>query len=403
MADDKAFETAQEAADRLGMSVRAVQKQAAEGRIPGAQKQGKSWMIPQSYASREREDVSPENNGVPDVYQVTPFRLAMPLLNSVFTPGKVMEHINSMQDEDDRRIALAEYYFFSGRAEEAAKTAEPYLDSHDPALRFSSNLICTFANLGRGHSHLAQFAMGNLQRQVRAGLASDAPPQFHAIGVFTATAAAVLLHLPLQGVPPLDEYLRYLPGGLKLYACYILAHKAYLEKDYTKCLTIADIALSLVPMEYPIAMVYLHIVAAMGLMNLKRTEDAKYHMEKAWQIAKPDELIQPFGEHHGLLQGMIEIYFRKEAPEVLPRIIDITYAFSASWRKVHNVIAQHDVADNLTTTEFTIAMLYNRGWSAKEIAVHMDMSPRTVTNNIQIIYQKLGISRKSELAQFMLY
>lgn len=32
----------------------------------------------------------------------------------------------------------------------------------------------------------------------------------------------------------------------------------------------------------------------------------------------------------------------------------------------------------------------------------MKVSPRTITNTIQVIYQKLGISSKRELGQFML-
>ena len=40
------FETAKEAAERLGCTVRAVQKWANEGKLPGAKKQGRDWMIP---------------------------------------------------------------------------------------------------------------------------------------------------------------------------------------------------------------------------------------------------------------------------------------------------------------------------------------------------------------------
>ena len=32
----------------------------------------------------------------------------------------------------------------------------------------------------------------------------------------------------------------------------------------------------------------------------------------------------------------------------------------------------------------------------------MNLSPRTITNTIQVIYQKLGISGKRDLEQFML-
>ena len=400
------METAQEAALRFGVTVRAIQKWAAAGRIPGAQKLGRSWFIPRTAVildeAPEKKEESKIPNSVPDVYQLEPFREAMPLMNARFPVGRCMDYIRSIPDEHDRNIALGEYYFFSGQAEESTKILEPYLDSHDPALRYSAALLCTFANLARGHIHLARFAMGVLQTQVRAGLATDSPPKLHALGIFTATTASVLIHLPVPDLPPLEDYLRYLPGGIKLWACYVLAHKAYLEKDYSRSLAIADMSIALGSHDYPIAMVYLNLVSVMALMSLKRPEEALQRMDAAWKVAKPDNLIQPFGEHHGLLQGTIEIYFRKNAPEMLKPILDITYAFSATWRKFHNPDTNHEVADNLTTTEFTIAMLYNRDWSAKEIAAHMDMKERSIRTYIKNIYVKLGITNKDELGKYML-
>jgi len=402
MQKDLQFETAQEAAVRLGITVRAIQKQAAAGKIPGAKRHSRAWLIPSDYDPAVLKEQKAAGNGIPDVYQITPFRQAMPLMNSAYPVGRVMEYINAMPDADDRQIALAEYYFFSGQAEKCAQTAEPYLDSHDPALRYSASLLCTFANLGRGHAHLARFAMSRLQEQVSAGFHADSPVRFHAMGVFTATTVSVLLHLPTGKIPPLEGYLKHLPEGMKLYACYILAHKAYLEKNYEKCLNTAELSLALTPEMYPIATVYLHIVAAMALANMKRMDEARQHIDEAWKIAQPDDLIEAFGEHHGLLQGLIETYFKNNAPEYLERIIAITYAFSASWRRIHNPETGHDVADNLTTTEFTVAMLLNRGWAVKEIADHMEISERTIKRHIASIYNKLGISDRDMLEKFML-
>ncbi len=405
---DKVFETAGEAAERLGVTVRAIQKWAASGRIHGAIKHGKSWLIPKDAQVSEIADEPKEKeeekepNGIPGVYQLTPFRVAMPLLNGSYPVGKAKEFISALPDSDDRNIALGEYYFFSGQPDLSVEILESYLDSHDPALRFSANLVCSFANLSRGHIHLARFAMNNLQEQMQAGLRSDAPPQLHAIGIFTAHAASVLLHRPIPSIPRLDEYLCYLPGGLKLYACYILAHRAYLEGDYQKSINISDLGLALCPATFPIASVYVHIVAAMALINLKRVEEAKRHIDSAWKLAKPDGIIEPFGEHHGLLQGLIEIYFKENDPNELEGIIKITYAFSAGWRKIHNPDTKHEVADNLTTTEFTVAMLYNRGWLKKEIADHMDISYNTVNSHLRSVFNKLGINNKDELGQYML-
>lgn len=400
------METVQQAAERFGVTTRAVQKWAAAGRIPGARKIGRSWFIPwDAIVLDEVPEQEPEReypDSIPGLYQLHPYREVLPLMNASYPVGKCREYIQNIRDEDDRNIALGEYYYFTGRGEEAAEILEPYLDSSDPALRHSASLLCTFANLTRGHTHRARFAMNILMNQVQAGLPTQAPAKLHAIAIFTATTASVLLHLPIPDIPPLEDHLRHLPEGLKLWACYILAHKAYLEKDYTKCLTIADMGLALCSSHYPIGAVYVHIAAVMALMNLRRPEEALRRMELAWSIAWPDGIIQPFGEHHGLLQGTIEVYFRKNYPEELDRILSITYAFSATWRKIHNPDTNHPVADNLTTTEFTIAMLYNRDWSIKEIATHMDIREATVKTHLKTIYMKLGINSKKELDQYML-
>ncbi len=397
------YETAQQAAVRMGVTPRSIQKWAAAGKIAGAMKHGKSWLIPVDAVVSETVEIKEHHaDGTEETYPLQSFRTSMPLLNSPYPVGKALEYIEAIADPDTRNIAMGEYYFFSGQSEKAVNTVAEYQDSHDPALRFSANLIATFANLAGGHTHLTRFAMNNLQEQVRMGFRTDAPPKIHALGIFTATTASVLLHLPIPEIPPLEEYMRYLPGGLKLYACYILAHKAYLEGDYIRALTLADAGIALSPEVFPISFVYCHIIAAIALMNMKRPQEAMARLEKAWAIAEPDELLEPFGEHHGLMQGLIENFFKDRYPELHKRIDKITYAFSAGWRMVHNPDTNHEVADNLSTLEFTIAMLWTRDWSADEIAKHLAIAERTVYNRIDGIYSKLGISDKKALGQYML-
>lgn len=395
------FESAQQMAERLGVTVRAVQKWAAAGKIPGAKKIGRSWFIPEGITGIS-EQVEADLQEKTEEQQERLLRVPMPLMNSAFPIGKCREYIETIPDEDIRKVALGEYYYFSGQAELAAQIMEPYLDSTDTSLRYSAYLIYSYANLSRGYIHLARFSLGLLKEELYKSLKSESTPQLHAIGIFTVTAASVLLHLPVSETPPLENYIRYLPNGLRLFACYVLAHKAYLEKDYSRSLGIADTALSMCMETYPIAEIYMHLIATMNLMSLMCVDEAKERFITAWKLAQPDGLIESFGEHHGLLQGMIEVFFKKNYPSDYERIIAITYSFSAGWRKIHNPDAQRDVADNLTTTEFTVAMLYNRGWKVKEIAAHMDVSSRTVSNYIQIIYSKLNINDKRALEQFML-
>lgn len=47
-------------------------------------------------------------------------------------------------------------------------------------------------------------------------------------------------------------------------------------------------------------------------------------------------------------------------------------------------------------------MLYNRKWTIKEIAHHMQVSERTVKKHLDVIYDKLNIHSRQELEQYML-
>ena len=396
------YESSRQAADRLGVSIHTIQRWARENRIPGAVRHGQSWMIPADFVPTDWQEVQPKHRETKCTNAGRPRRIAMPLMNSAYPVGKCCEFIEAIPDENDRAIAWGEYYYYSGQVERAARAMEPYLDSTDPMLRNSANLVGFFANFTRGETRLAMRAFERLLADLQKELRAQPSPLLHAIGALAVTTASVLLHLPVASDVDLQQCLSCLPDGLKLWSCYLLAHKAYLEKNYSGSLAIAELALSMNPKLYPVPAIYVHLVAAMDLMSLKRVEEARQHIEKAWALAQPDGLIEPFGEHHGLLQGMIERFFQKNDSDTYDRIIAITYTFSAGWRKIHRLVSRREVADNLTTTEFTIAMLYNRGWTAKEIAAYMSLSPRTITNAIQVIYQKLGISGKKELGQFML-
>ena len=140
----------------------------------------------------------------------------------------------------------------------------------------------------------------------------------------------------------------------------------------------------------------------MDYMSLKQADRAQEHLLSAWELAQPDDLIEGFGEHHGLLGAMLESVIKPRWPEDFKRIIDITYRFSAGWRKVHNPITGHDVADDLTTTEFAASMLAARGWTNKEISEHMHISANTVKRYISAAMEKLQISRRQDLKKYML-
>lgn len=381
--------SAKEAAMQWGITVRWVQQCCKNGQIPGATRMGRAWLIPKN---AQKPNTS---KGQASLY--TP----MPLTNGSFVVGECAAFIEAIPQEDERNLAWAEYFRFSGQAEQAVTYAEIYLDHQDPALRLSASLIYGFSSLTLGHIHAAHFAMTSIREILQEQKERNCSQENQAMCVFALVMGRVLLHLPPAEIS-LNDFLPYLPRGIQFYACYIVAHYYYLQGDYTRSLGVAETALALQAGRYPIPSIYLHLIASMDLMSRKQIEEAKIHFMKAWAIAQPDDLIQPFAEHHGLLHGLVEVCLKNEYPEVYARIAESASRFSSGWRRVHNPETHEEVTDDLTTTEFTIAMLANRGWTNKEIAAHMGFSANTIKSYISVIYQKLSISNRNQLKKYML-
>ena len=334
--------TVLETARKWDLSPRMVQHHCTAGHIPGAQKFGKSWAIP---ADAEKPQGAQSAPKLEETAGVLERAALMPLMNTPFQPGTCVAAVRAMEAGPRRDIAWAEYYYFTSQPEKAARAA----------------------------------------------------------GAFIAATSAVLLHLPLpRSLPSAKEFLPLLPPGLRAFALYVQAHHLYLKKNYTQSIGVAEATLSMGAASYPIPAIYLHLIAVMDYMRLKKTDLAQDHLLAAWEIARPDDLIEGFGEHHGLMGAMLEAVIKPRWPEDFKRIIDITNHFSKGWRDIHNPDTGQQVADNLTTTEFVVAMLMVQDWTCEEIASHMGVSASTVRRHQAQIKKKLQVKNRHELMEYML-
>ena len=387
-----------EAAEKWGVSQRRIHQYCAEGRIPGAQKLGKSWAVP---AGAEKPADPRRARGPAQTAGPLNHATLMPLMNTAFAPGRCRAAAEAMAAGPQRDIAMAEYHYFTARPEEAARAAEPYLTSADVGAKLSACLLSAYANLSLGRIQRARFALGELNTALSA--VGEQTPELRAAPAFVATAGAVLLHLPLpEELPEMESFLPLLPPGLRAFALYVQAHYLYLRGEYGKSAGVVEATLAMGAEDYLIPAIYLHLVAVMDYMSLKQTDRAQAHLLTAWEAARPDDLLEAFGEHHGLLGAMLEAVIKPNWPEDFRRVIDITYRFSSGWRRVHNPMTGDDVADDLTTTEFAIAMLAARGWTTREIAEHLNISVNTAKSHISEAMKKLNAANRKELKRYLL-
>lgn len=330
------------------------------------------------------------------------FQTVLPLLNSAFKPGTAQETVNEIEDEEQRKIAQAELFYFSGKAEECKNIVELMLTHEDWSVRLSACILYGYANLTLGNARAARMSFISIRKYMEEILEKEPSEKLQAAGVFVSYVGSVLLHLPIDGLPPLQEYSKHLPVGLRTYAVYVMAHEAYLKGDYERSLGLCEAALMSLDGEYPISMIYLYCMVSMCQINLKRQEKAKETLLRAWDLARPDGLLEAFIEHHGLLQGLIESCLKKNEPEVYKKISAAVIAFSRGWMKVHNPVAQASVTDELSPMEFSIAMLACRNWSNQEIANYLGLSLNTIKHYISNILSILQITKREEIIQYVL-
>lgn len=386
------FESVREAAERLGVTVRAVQKWAKENKLKGARRLGREWLIPKGAAPSDEE-----------VQESLCNHPLMPLLSQSFVPGYCEEFIESISDPDDKAIAVAEYNYYKGQTHKAAEIAELYLNSSDFGLALSASFIYAFANLSCENPHLVELGLENLGNTVKRALEFEGDEKVRAFGVFMGNVVMVLMHRePVAVLPPIEASVSYLPQGLKLFAGYVAAHGLYLKKEYSRALGVAEGCLMMRGSDFPVASLYLKLMKCVCLMNLKRSQDAKSAFNDINKLALSEKFYQPFVEHHGLLQGIVETEIKKINQSAYNDIVSLVKGFSKGWRTLHNQLTSNHVTVYLTTTEFALAMLFNRNWSVKEISAHMDISPRMVKHHLAVIYQKLDVSNREELGQYLL-
>lgn len=195
---------------------------------------------------------------------------------------------------------------------------------------------------------------------------------------------------------------RMLPEGLRLFATYVMAHHTYLNGEIWSAYGMGKAALFMAERSYPISMTYIHCMMAVCAINRKHKQEAQEEMLRSWELAKMDGFLEPFIEHHGLLRGLIEACIRNRDPEAYQRITKGVLSFSRGWMALHNPENRRKVTGELSTMEFSIAMLASGGWTNKEIGEHLGISINTVKHYLTDIFCKLNVKKRDELKKFML-
>ncbi len=400
-------------AEMWGISPRRLQVLCAEGKIKGATRFGKAWMIPESAqkptdgrtkaAKNKALEESEDNKPMP---RKTPFLHMTDLYD---TAGFAQESIASLADNHEAQTLLAaEIAYSRGSIDEVYDSAYYLLHKHSGFYAvISAGMLLALCAIWRGDL--------NMWRQAKIHIA-EAPAKTDAdrdILAFSITAVDSILY-DVSAFPewfkvgrfeplPLDA----LPAAKVFYAKYLYA-TAYAVA--TKQLTLRGVqGLSLMmllpniiePMitqavadNSVIAEIYLRMTCAAVYHNVGNDAQAIYHIDRGIALAMPDKLYGILAEYGRVLDSLLEQRMSRVDVESWNKVRELQRVYTAGWTKLSGSVRGKNLATTLSPKEREVAKLAAFGMKNAEIAAALNMSLSAVKQAVTNVSNKTGMSRE---------
>ncbi len=402
--------TVKEAALKWGVSERRVQKLCNDGRIMGALRFGRAWMIPNTAVLPTHSKDEIPHLAMP---KKTPF---LDMTNIYNKKGKADE-CGKMLINNPEACALyeAQIAYRRGEIDRVYDNARYFLKSRSGfyAILGGAMLLAQCA-IWRGDiilweeakKHLFEAPCENETEREIISLAlaiinssiydNKDYPNWFKIGNFEV--------LPQDAHPSAKVfYIKYL-----YMTAYAVASKEYSIKGLEGLSLMSILPHIIEPLitqavvdKTIIPEIYLRMSCAVAYHNTGLKDYAISHLDKAIDLALSDSLYGILTEYirhfDGLLEERIEI-FDKNAVVI---VNELNQRYRIGWAKLSGLVRNKYIVTNLTAREHEVAKLTVFGFNVKEIASMLYISESTVKQTIARILNKTGAESKSEFVNYI--
>ncbi len=325
-----------------------------------------------------------------------PFRLT----GGSFARGSAEKFCASQPDELRKTICAAELEYYRGYPEKAAGLMT------DPSVRESTESLAALYLI----DVITAIPLGNIDRIKTVNLFLSAASAIEGISPeskktleFSNLFFNILTHDRNKIVlPPMAVTAFAVPDELRAMAVYAFAHYLILNGDCGRAIGLAEGTLITINEKCPVSEIYLSLIISIGYICRGEWTKAEYYFRNAWEAAKADRLYMPFAEHRTMLSGMLEKCLKREAPAEYKKISELAANYHKNWVLIHNELTGDCTTDKLTVTEMNIAMLASRGLSNTEIGEFLNISVNSVRAHLRNIFDKLDVSARKELINYII-
>lgn len=408
-----------EAAKKWGISVRRVQTLCRDGRIEGAVRFGRDWMIPRhaerpadgrTKAGRQEERMRYEAD-LP-LPRKTPF-LYMTDLYSV--PGTADECTQQLSDNHEAQVLFeAEVAYSRGEIDRVYDSANYLLNKHSGFYAIlSAGMLLALCAIWRGDL--------DMWRRAKIHIA-DAPAKTdmdREILSMSLTAVDSMLY-DTSAFP--DWFKRgcfeplhkdALPAAKVYYAKYMYADGFAVATKQLNLKGVQGLALmgllpnTIEPMisqamadRTLIVEAYLRLICATVYHIAGNDEQAVRHIDRAIALALPDRLYGLLAEYCRVLDSLLEQRISAVSPQAWEQVVRLYKIYNVGWSRLSGSVRGRHIITTLSRREQAVARLAAFGMQNSDIAEKLHMSLSGVKQAIRIVSEKTGVGRE-EFAAYL--
>lgn len=147
--------------------------------------------------------------------------------------------------------------------------------------------------------------------------------------------------------------------------------------------------------------IYLRLSCAVAYHNAGEREQAVAHIDRAVALALPDSLLGLLTEYVRHFDGLLEERIARLDRVAAARVQELYRTYSYGWSRLGGAVRNRYIAADLTSREREVAKLAAFGFTTKEIAAMLYISESTVKQTVLRVVQKTGVRDRSEFASIL--
>ena len=402
--------TVKQAAEKWGVTQRHVQGLCKEGKIKGATRWARTWMIP---AHAVLPSTNKGENPTLPLPRKSPF---LDMTNIYSTAGAADESIKLFENNmEAHELFAAQISYRRGEIEKVYDKARYFLNSHSGFYAIlGGGMLLAQCAIWRGDIHLWNEAKRHIceapcesktQREiVSLSLAvidssiydNNDFPEWFKRGSFDT--------LPADAHPCAKVfYIKYL-----YMAAFAVASKEYELEGVSGLALMKIIPNTIEPMisqarvdKTIIPEIFLRLSCAVAYHNSGQRDLAIQHIDRAINLILPDGLYGILVEYVRHFDGLLEERIALADANAVTIVKELYRTYSVGWSRLSGSVRNRYIATNLTSREREVAKLAAFGFTTREIASMLYISESTVKQTVLRVVQKTGVKDRSEFSSIL--